>query len=351
MAGSKKADETYVSALEDLGLTILVADYSLKRILRGNRFKLAILAFYSIAEYCLPRIRILQADCPIIIDSVDLHFLRETLKYRITGNKDDLKRAIKTKRRELSIYRKADAVIAVTDDDANVLKKNCPDVQIEIIPNIHRLETSANKRQNKTVIFVGAFEHDPNIDAVLYFCREILPLVKKKVPDVEFTIVGRHPPDEIKRLSNDFIEVTGYVPSTTPYLRNSHISVAPLRYGAGMKGKVGEAMAHGVPVVTTSIGAQGMNLINRENAMIADSPAEFSKCIIELIQNADLYKRIQNNSLDHVKRNFTPNVLQEKIFNILDKLENVTPKQMTFGEKISFFCNYTLNRLTNYRQM
>jgi glycosyltransferase involved in cell wall biosynthesis len=104
------------------------------------------------------------------------------------------------------------------------------------------------------MIFVGGFRHEPNIDAVVYFCEEILPRVKNVIPEARFTIVGSYPPVEVKNLNNEYITVTGHVSSTTPYLQESYVSVAPLRYGAGMKGKIGEAMAHGLPVVTTTKG-------------------------------------------------------------------------------------------------
>lgn len=343
--GSEKADHGYISDLTNLGIRVFMGGHSLRRILAKNRFNLAILEFFFIAEYYLPRIRILQPECLVIIDSVDVRHLRERLKYEITGKEDDLKRSIEIKNRELNIYKKADRVLAITGEDANVLRKDCPDLRVEVVPNIHRLQLGPDKQQKNSLIFVGGFLHNPNIDAVLYFCKKILPLVKKKLPHVELAIVGSHPPEEIRQLRNSSIEVTGYVSSTTPYLHRSYISVAPLRYGAGMKGKIGEAMAHGVPVVTTLIGAQGMNLKNGEDAMIADSPAGFSESIIELVQNDDLYKRIQNNSIEYVKGNLTPDAVKERIFAVVEKLEDETPQKMTFREKLSFFFNYGVQLL------
>jgi glycosyltransferase involved in cell wall biosynthesis len=344
-SGSRKDDHRYVAALEKLGVAVFVQSYSWRDILMRNRFNVALLEFYFVAESYLPRIRLSKPRCPVIIDSVDLHYARERLKYEITGNINDFKKALDTKKKELSIYEKADAVITVSEMDANVLKGDCPNLRVETIPNIHRLEISDNNRQENSLIFVGGFGHDPNVDAVLHLCRDILPLVKGRIPDVKLTIVGSHPPEEIKRLSNEYIAVTGYVPSTTPYLQRSYISVAPLRYGSGMKGKVGEAMAHGIPVVTTSIGAQGMNLINKQNAMIADGPEEFCNCIVELVQNRDLYRRIQNNSLEYIRKNLTPGAVEGKIFAFFDELENIVPKKLMLGEKVSFCCRHGLTWL------
>lgn len=338
--GSINADSRYISALKDMGLTVFVKDYSLNDIFHGNKFKLALLEFYSTAEYYLPRIKLLQVGCPIAIDSVDVHYVRERRKYEITWHSDDLRRAIETKRRELKIYSRAETVITVTEEDANILKKDCPVLETEVVPNIHNLQLSSDECQKNSLVFVGGFGHDPNIDAVLFFCKDVLPLIRKEIPDVTLTVVGSHPPEEIKALANDSVRVTGYVPSTTPYLHKSRVSVAPLRFGSGMKGKVGEAMAHGIPVVTTSVGAQGMNLVNRRNAIIADSPADISKGIIEILQNDVLYKTLQSNSIEYVRQNLTPDALKERILAVFIRMANKRQKRMGLGEKLSFFCSY-----------
>lgn len=336
-------DDRYISCLKDMGLTVLVGNYPLIKILQKNKFKAAILEFYFVAEYYLPRIRIIQPVCPIIIDTVDVHYFRLYLKYQITKEMNDLRKAEETKRRELDIYKKADIVITVTEEDANLLLKDCPNLPIRSVPNIHRLILSKNTPDRNKLVFVGGFSHDPNVDAVLYFCKDVLPLIRNVIPDVKFTIVGSNPPEQIKALSNDFIIVTGYVPSTTPYLQESYISVAPLRYGAGMKGKIGEAMAHGLPVVTTSIGAQGMGLVNGKNSMIADSAENFAAAIIELIQNESLHKTIQKNALDYIGNNYTDVQVGKQLENILLEIGHLPIKKVSFLEGGFFFFKYPLN--------
>ena len=338
--GSIDADSKYISTLEEMGLTVFVKNYSLKDISHRNKFRLALLEFYSTAEYYLPRIKLLQVGCPIAIDSVDVHYLRERLKYETSGHKDDLNRSLETRKRELNIYRKAETVITVTEEDANILEKDLPALETEVIPNVHRLQISGDEAKKNSLVFVGGFGHDPNIDAVLFFCRDVLPLIRREIPDVTFTVVGSHPPEEIRALANDSVCVEGYVPSTTPYLHGSYVSVAPLRFGSGMKGKVGEAMAHGIPVVTTSVGAQGMNLVNRKTTIIADAPADMSKGIIELLQNDVLYKTLQSNAIEYVRQNLTPDALKERILAAFERMANKRPKRMCLGEKISFLCSY-----------
>src|SRR5690606_5885980 len=121
--------------------------------------------------------------------------------------------------------------------------------RLSSVPNIHRFpEKLPPLVEESTLIFVGDYRVPPNADAVQFFCKDILPLIHKRVPRARFMIVGNAPTDEIRALASDQVIVTGYVPEVAPYLARSRISVAPLRYGAGMKGKVGEAMSHGVPV-------------------------------------------------------------------------------------------------------
>jgi glycosyltransferase involved in cell wall biosynthesis len=336
--GFEEPDGKYISSLRAVGIKVTSGDdYPFLDLLRNNKFSAAILEFYFMAEKYLPRIRLLQPKCPIIIDSVDVNYYRAFAKYGVTRNPEDLKKAEETKWREIEAYEKADAVITVTDEDAEVLRRDCTHIRTRLIPNIHLISLSDDIPDRNALIFVGGFSHDPNIDAVLYFCREILPRIRKVMPTIKFTIVGSDPPAEIKALGED---VTGYVPSTTPYLHHSYVSVAPLRYGAGMKGKIGEAMAHGRPVVTTSIGAQGMGLTNRKNVIIADSPEGFAESVVELIRNEELYKTIQVNAVEHVRMYYSEEQVEKQIHNVMSELRHCRVRRMLFSEKVFFFSKY-----------
>jgi len=336
-------NERYVSFLKDLGIKVYVGSYSIRDILHRNVFKAAFIEFYYIAEHYLPRIRLLQPSCPVIVDTVDVHYLRFHRKYNISKNIEDLRVAEKTKIKELAIYSLADIVLTVTEEDGWSLQKDNPRITVKILPNVHRLVYSNCLPNENEMVFVGGFVHDPNVDAVIYFCEDILPRIRNSIPEAGFTIVGSNPPAQIMNLNNDFIKVTGFVPSTTPYLQNSYVSVAPLRYGAGMKGKIGEAMAHGLPVVTTSIGAEGMRLIDRENVMIADSPEKFSNSVIELMTDKDLYGKIKNNSMEYISKNYTPEIVGEKFERILDDLDDIQLKRWSLSRKINFLFNYTFD--------
>ena len=180
---NKLAEDKYVGFLKELGVNVLFSqEYSIKDILLKNKFKAAILEFYFTAEYYLPRIKILQKNCPIIIDTVDVHYLRAKLKFEITKDMNDLQKSAETKRRELDIYKKADIIITVTDEDAKILMEDCSNLTLRTVPNIHSLiSTNSNKNKNE-LVFVGGFSHDPNVDAVLYFYKDILPKIREVLP-------------------------------------------------------------------------------------------------------------------------------------------------------------------------
>ena len=276
--------DRYVYNLKNMGINVYYGESkSIKDILEANIYKAAFMEFYHIAEDYLPRVKLLQPSCYVIIDTVDLHYLRLRRKYDLTKETNDLFLANTTKKNEISIYSQADIVLTVTEEDAKNLLNDNPKMTVRILPTIHEVIPPTGMKNRNEIIFVGGFKHPPNVDAVVYFCEDILPRIRKIIPEARFTIIGSHPPPQIMSLRNDFITVTGHVPSTTPYLHQAYVSVAPLRYGAGMKGKIGEAMAHGLPVVTTSIGAEGMGLTERENVFIADSPEAFSDAVIELM--------------------------------------------------------------------
>lgn len=341
----EESDQKYVVELNQLAIKVLPdIERTFRETLSRNRFEIAWFEFFFQVKYFLPRIRLLQPHCRIIVDSVDVTYYRAQLKYQVTKENEDLEKANNTKKRELTAYKKVDLVIVVTDEDGTILKKDCPDLRVLTIPNIHVLNVADINLDKNKLIFVGGFTHDPNIDAVVYFCNHVLPIIIEKWPDIQVDIIGSNPTEEVKSLKGPRVNVTGYVPSTSPYLHSSYISIAPLRYGAGMKGKIGEAMAHGRPVVTTSVGAQGMGLRHGYNVLISDTPTGFAECVMELRQNEDLYKKIQKNSIEHIQDNYTEDHVGKLIENLKSELKNIQPKKMSIKEKATFFGDYIKER-------
>jgi len=307
--------------LKKLGIHSSAKEINIGEILTVRHYDIAILSFYEIAIYYLDIIRRFSPLTKIIIDTVDIHFVREIRMAETNNDKKLLKKAYKTKEDEISIYRKADALITVTEKDWDHISKYLSGIKNFVIPNIHNIsENYVDLDKRNGLLFIGNFNHPPNADAVFYFVDSIFPILKKKLPDITITIVGNNPPEDILKLHNENINVTGYVPSTEPYLNAARVSVAPLRYGAGMKGKIGEAMAYGLPVVTTSIGAEGMGLRDFETVMIADSPEEFAEKIFLLYTNNDLWLKISESGRKFIKNNYSVEKISKIIEEILEDL-------------------------------
>jgi GT2 family glycosyltransferase/glycosyltransferase involved in cell wall biosynthesis/SAM-dependent methyltransferase len=321
--------DSYVDLLEKMGVEVYATDpqmmrrlgYStegrevnLEELLRTRRYHYAVLSFYDIAIQYLPPIRTFSPDSKILIDTVDIHFLREARMAALENDKNLELKAQATQKVELSIYRQADAIITVTENDWQAVQDYLPGMPHIVIPNIHEILPNPEPfTARQGLLFVGNFNHTPNGDAVRYFVNEIFPLLKERIPEVTLTIVGNNPPEDLRKLSSPTLQVTGYVPSTLPYLIKARVAVVPLRFGAGMKGKVGEALAHGLPVVSTSIGVEGMGLTHGENILIADTPAEFARQIEDLYLNPTLWEKLSTRGQRKVGDHWSP----EKVSKIL----------------------------------
>jgi len=297
------------------GLGIHVYEGAIISALKANRYDIVLFEFHYVAFAFQDLCRRYQPVAKMIIDSVDVHFNRLEAKAKLTGDASDIQIATRTKANELKAYRAADAVITVSEEDRSLLTAMSPRLRVEVIPNIHVMPSLAPQthRASGTLVFVGGFRHDPNIDAMLFFCHEVFPLIRKAVPHARIQIIGSHPPTEISALAGPGIEVLGYVPDTGPYLNAAEVSVAPLRYGGGMKGKVGEAMSHGLPVVTTSIGAEGFGLTPGKHLLVGDDAAEFAAHVISLLSDAALRQRIGDAGREFIRANYSEEVVGKKI--------------------------------------
>jgi glycosyltransferase involved in cell wall biosynthesis len=241
-----------------------------------------------------------------IFDTVDLHFLREFRHARLTRSHHRLRRALVCKANEVAIARRADYTLVVSDLEKETLERECPQARVCVLSNIHEVFGCRMPfAERRDLMFVGAFQHLPNIDAVTWFVSEIFPLVKAEIAGLKIHIIGGHPPAEITDLSADDVIVTGHVADIAPYFDACRLSVAPLRFGAGVKGKALMSMSYGLPVVMTSIAAEGMHLTDGRDALVADSPAEFSRAIASLYEDEVQWAQLSRNGLEIVSRHFS----------------------------------------------
>lgn len=345
----KAGGERHIAALRALGVEFhhsatTSVESLLPRVGIGVLFE-----FYHAAEGILDLVRLVRRDLPIIVDSVDLHFVRQARAASYAEAADTAERkATDTRRRELDVYRRADAVIVVTESDRRTLLHYLPGSRIAVVPNIHQGGVDVpgfRERRPNSLLFVGGFEHLPNVDAVLYFCREILPLIRQSVPDVSVTIVGDAPPEEVRSLGSATVTVTGWVPEVKPYLDSHLISIAPLRFGSGMKGKVGEAMANGLPVVVTGVAAEGMELRDNDTALIADSAGAFASAVVRLLRDEELHLRLSTNGRHAAKARWSEAVVGEQVLALMRTLSEIRPKRVSVPRGAVWRARLLLRRL------
>jgi O-antigen biosynthesis protein len=327
--------DTYLGregSLMRVGFDRLERRVQLRDLLAKNVYHLAWISFYHAAEEFLPVIRERSPETKIIIDTVDLHFVREKRQAEVEGSKARLAAAQETRHKELAIYRQADALITVTREEQAVLAKHgIPPAKIKIIPIIFEVEPLFLDFQSRSgILFVGNFNHLPNLDAVKYFCTEVFPRVLKRLPDLKLTIIGSHMPKEIQRLAAPQIVVTGYVPVLKPYLQQSRLSIAILRFGAGMKGKIVEAMSCGLPVLTTSVGAEGMGLKDGWNVLIRNDAAGMAEAVVNLYNDEHLWKKLSQNGQAHVRQHFTPAAILPVLRSILAGVKMTANAELGF---------------------
>lgn len=313
--------EPYVEDLQKMGIDVLYGNMNIEKYLEsmGNVFSFVILSRPEQAFKYVSLVRAYAVNSSIIYDTVDLHWLRFERAAAISGNSEFFDKARHFKTMELFNASCSDLVLTVTGDEKGFLLKENPDLKIEVVPNIHDIRKEIKPfGERKDIMFIGGFLHQPNEDAVFYFVKEIFPLVKKSVPEMKFYVVGSDPSEALQKLDSEDVKVTGYVKDIMPYFENCRVFVSPLRYGAGMKGKIGQSMGYGLPVITTVIGAEGIGLIDGENAIIADRPEDFADSIIRLYTDEKLWERLSANSIGLIENNYSREVVSRKISELLN---------------------------------
>lgn len=314
----------YLNALTSMGIHCLHSETELRKTINTHEISLVLCEFHHLGVKYLPLLKKQCPRTPFIIDSVDVHFLRERMMAEILKDEKGLATAAKTKTAELKAYGMADSVWVVSTLDREALiNEGIPSSKVAIVPNIHQVNANPiprEQRDENTLLFVGGFVHQPNVDAVEFLHKEVLPLVLHRIPNVHLLIVGDSPTEQIKKLEGPNVSVLGFVPDTQPFLDKAMVSVAPLRYGAGLKGKVGEALAAGIPLVTTSVGAQGMDMVSGQDAFVADTPQEFADAIVLLLNDPDLWGRCSSNGRSFMERHFGYSAVSDDVEQIFDTL-------------------------------
>lgn len=290
----------YTEALQRAGIEVLYAPYCfsvsehLKRF--GGRYNLAFLFRPGVVARNLQDVRKYCTNAKVLYHTVDLHFLRMQREAELLDQPAGLKKAANMKMLEMTAMQACDASIVHSKVELEQLLVELPTAKLHLFPLI--METPRPEvgfEQRKDLVFLGNYSHPPNVDAVKFLVAEIMPLLRQRIPSIQLYLVGNMPPEEVQSLACEDVIITGFVKELTPLLNKVRVSVAPLRYGAGIKGKIGTAMAAGLPVVATSVAAEGMGLSENENILVADTPEEFAELVVRIYQDEPLWNRISEN--------------------------------------------------------
>jgi len=286
----------YAEALEQEGIQVVHGPVTLRDFLDGlgRRIDAAIVYRSQIAAKYLEHLRPLADSLAYI--AVDLEALREQRRAELTGTGLDQIDALW--QRETEIVRLSDFVGVHSPVERDLLAGLGATTPISLLPlpAVSMPPGPLTFQQRSGLLFVGS-THPPNVDAIRYFVSDVWPLVREAVPDATLRIVG-DVCGKIQDLSSEpGLELVGHLPDLAAALNHARVFVAPLRYGAGIKGKVLTAMNAGVPVITSSVGAEGIGIEHSRSALIADDAAEFARCVVELHGNAALWNQIRTEAL------------------------------------------------------
>ncbi|MHC4778653.1 MAG: glycosyltransferase, partial [Planctomycetota bacterium] len=317
--------EPYTEILQQMGVEVLYFPYvkSIEEYLAeaGSLFDLVVLSRSHIAKNHVSSVITHCRGAKIVFDTVDLQFLRKARQAEVAGDPVIRREAEEYKRLEFQLARSCDVTFVVSDAEREILTREDPTIRVEVLPTIHDVVSMEKDFEDKeNLLFIGGFNHPPNEDGVVWFVEDIFPRIKDRIPEVSLTVIGSEPTVRIRALESKDVVVTGYVEDIEPFFQKARLFVCPLRYGAGIKGKINQAMGFGLPVVTTAIGAEGIGLVDGENALIADDPEDFARKVVRVYNDENEWRKISVNSMRNVEEKFSPSIVGKKLFEVLESL-------------------------------
>ena len=285
--------EPYTANLQKIGVECLHAPYigSVEEVFRrkGPAFDLVYLHRFDTADQFTEAARRACPDCRIVYSVADLHFLRMYRQMDILADPSSHAAAAMQERRELAAMLQVDHVIVHSPYEATLLGRALPTVPVSVVPWAVRADPVADAFAVRSgFAFVGGFRHGPNVDAAQVLARSIMPLLRERNVHITAFIVGSHLPTDVAALSTEDFRIVGFIPRLIDVLGRVRLTVAPLRYGAGIKGKVLDSFALGLPCVMSEVAAEGLELPKPLDWLVAGSDADFAEKIIRLHEDEAL---------------------------------------------------------------
>ena len=317
------ADEPYAQHLRDEGIEVLHAPHvnSMGEYLcdHGGQYDVVTLCRHYIAIQHIDLLRDRHPGTQVWFDTIDLHYLRLRRQYQLDQASATLKMAQMAYREECEVVDKSDVTIVVSEVEVEELAKERPDAKVAVISNIHEIAQDRPAFDARSgVMFVGGFQHPPNVDAVEFYANEIWPLVTERCPGLKTYIIGSRMPESLRKLGESRgLQMVGFAEDLTPYYESCAVAIAPLRYGAGVKGKVNQALSYGLPVVGSPVAVEGMGLTHEREAMVAETAEDFAESIVKVCSDPALWQTLSMNGGASLAGRFTPEVAEQALRAVL----------------------------------
>ena len=337
--------ERYAAGVEALGIPVYAPDaermrflgfdfpveWTFEQLLRENQFDLAILFHWfwngiSIPEHYLEEIWRGSPGTFIAVLTDDQQGVREMQMAGLTAQWSDYERSQDFSDREFQVYRRADLVLTISEDDRNAFLRVAPALVTGRMPMIATVGSEGGTFSERAgFLFLANFDNPANRDASDWMLAEIWPRIRAQVPAAELVLVGNNLPADLGATENGVLRV-GYVADLDPIFAKCRVALSPVRFGTGIKTKNLSALAHAVPLVTTTVGADGMAQRHSETALIADTPQEFADAAARIYLNETLWCKLARQGRKHILEYFSEQQMQEAVRVLIERARHTKPK-------------------------
>ncbi len=319
-------DPHYTGNLEREGIRCAVRPYytDLEQIIKeqSGKIDLIVIFRYGVGVATLELIQKYQPQAKIIFHNIDLHYLRELREAELKNDENLRQNAIAVKPVELAVHAAADIVCTLSEFEKREIERELPSAYVEVTPMIIEGKPSGlDFSARRHICYLGGFQHVPNIDAVKFFVEEVMPLIRARNLGIVLYVIGDKAPQGLLELAGEDVIFLGHVPELKTVFDTIRLTVAPIRYGAGVKTKVCVSMAYGIPVVGTSIALEGIGLKHGENVLVGNTPAEFAEQVCACYTQAELWEKVSRAGLKVAEEKYSVKANARQLLRQLQRLE------------------------------
>ncbi|MFN8697155.1 MAG: glycosyltransferase [Burkholderiales bacterium] len=310
LADNLEYREPYVAQIQALGVEVIyhpVHSHVPRWLERyAANYDVIMLSRATVAVKHIDLVKRVAPRARFVFDTVDLHFLRQEREAELANDALQRAAAARMKAQELDLMAKSDVTLVVSPVEQKLLAIEAPAARVSIVSNIHvNMPGPAGFDERSGAIFIGGFRHPPNLDAITWYVENVLPILRARNAGIITTVIGSNAPPALQRFAADDFVIAGFVPDVAPFYQRARMSISPLRYGAGVKGKVNISMQYGVPVVATPPSVEGMYLADGKDVLCAESAESFADAMIRANTDAALWATLRDNGLRNIDEHFS----------------------------------------------